>query len=63
MTDELNLAVNDISQTMNKVKNMKTLYVHAVDWKSNTGQGVESGTVDGKCCGCQRICEFAFQVI
>lgn len=44
MSEELKLTVTDSSQTMNKVKNMRKSYVNAVDWKSNTGQGVESGS-------------------
>lgn len=47
MTENLRLAVAHPNHTMNKVKNMRTLYVKAVDWKANTGQGVESGTIDG----------------
>lgn len=49
MTEELGFVVAAPSQTMNKVKNLRTSYVKAVDWKSNTGQGVEQGTIESKC--------------
>ncbi|KAJ6639836.1 hypothetical protein Bhyg_12583 [Pseudolycoriella hygida] len=46
MTDELKLSVADSSQTMSKVRNLRASYTKTVDWKSNTGQGVESGSID-----------------